>query len=439
MNVFQVYLSFYRHVVSYWFGNRKSKIIVRNFFKLPTFRLSEKSNKLFPALRMAKQVLTLLKNKTPNAYELPTNGIACFDGAYKSRAIRETYLNGLVKQKPTIYFFRNRLYAVSRMWFSVCLLLNTIACLILIMPLNLFASEKQRNALIILELAETVLLLRLLKQQKIEYLYFFCGYERDSNFMAYCIQKSGIRVNKIPSGNPLKNYYAYLYTDELSITSPSHKYEIEQLKDNWICEQINKYPPFNYTKVLNITLNSKQEKPKYNIGYISSAAWDRVRLKDIDSGLGSNNAEFKSLSYLYNFLSVNSREKLFIYLHPREKKTKELITKAIDYYKSQFKEVFDRVHIYTGNKSTIELFSTVNLAISAHSSANFERLFAGYKAMFVPYGMPEDYFAHTGLNNISARTYEDFERLLNEILSLTNEQYYKKYGLQEFHYKSYNL
>ena len=87
----------------------------------------------------------------------------------------------------------------------------------------------------------------------------------------------------------------------------------------------------NYNHLYNVDTKTISN----TIGFYSTASWVRKREGHIDQGIDFLKFERKVLNCIKKYLLINNNIKLFIFLHPKEKK-KQYLEKSTNYYKDIF-------------------------------------------------------------------------------------------------------
>lgn len=295
-----------------------------------------------------------------------------------------------------------------------------------------FLKKRTNVALNILELVEISILLVSLKKDKISYLFYTSAYEKDANFCAHTLMRNGIKIHKIPSANPISNFYSDLVSDLFSFTLPLQKEEYEhQFKNRWFVNEFLDWPIPNYLS-LNKFIISEDRKPQKNtIGFLSRGIWYRRERGDSFTGKGEDLSEDELLLQLKNILQRNPQIKLVIMLHPIEK-NKNVITKAFQFYTNFFAPI--PITFADASKNSYESYSLCDLSIVSISSANMERLYCGYKALFAPLKMTVLYYENCSIDNICIRKSELFESKVLSSLEMTEKDFFEKNHILDYRF-----
>ena len=81
-----------------------------------------------------------------------------------------------------------------------------------------------------------------------------------------------IKSTRIPSSNPLKNFYKYVIANRFMFTAPFHHEEFELLKKNWVIQEIEDAPMLDHKEAMKV-VKAKKGKYDFDIGFISSGSW----------------------------------------------------------------------------------------------------------------------------------------------------------------------
>lgn len=303
----------------------------------------------------------------------------------------------------------------------------------IILPVIVFSS-KQKRAGISLIIEEIIVLSNLLSiclHNKVKTIYHFSIYEVYSNAFAQKLMQWGVEVIKIPSEVPLTIWNKKIVASVLVICNAYQYEEIETYKKNMIFERTEFWGPELILNVKEYYKNQKNQdtrKPEFAIGFYSTGGWLRNLLGHIDQGLGIEEKEKKVQSALKNY-AKKGNIKLGIFLHPREKK-EEYLEKT----KAHYKEIFEGVD-YSFMPFDIpnnKLFDKVDLAVAFSTTIMFERLYCGFKCMFVPFGMEGFPLVSSPLKNVCVDSEAEFESKLDSLSKLTVGEYFEKNHLEVY-------
>lgn len=430
-----VFLQFLVVFITYPF-NKKSKIIIKSLLNKHSYRFAgsiQTSNRSL--LIFYKQVLFFIfKKKSPPELIFSEGTIGIFDG--KNKLDRFEYLKKIVDNPPNFHISRDNLIIQGSIHKIVVLILSTTLLLIISPFVLLSKNRKATISLIILEFVEWIALSSTLRRYKCTYLYHFNCYEIDSNFIAYLNQKMNIVNHKIPSSNPLKNFYKYLLCDTLSLTTPFQKSEVSSLSHNWVVNNYVFWPIENFQHLLPYLKTENREK-EFDLAFLSSGIWLRQKQGHLSIGIGEHESELELLRLLKNYLKANPKIRFLILLHPIEKKTESIYNEACDYYH----RYFEGTNLYVGDKSksSFEYFSESDTSIAAYSSTNLQRLFCGYKTLYAPLKIKNKLYENSSIENISATNETQLTQLLDQTIAMSDNEFFSFYKLKDYHYSSYNI
>jgi len=312
----------------------------------------------------------------------------------------------------------------------VCFILNSFLCIFCLM-VSLFKKDASKLSILCLELTESTILLSNLLKYKTKYVYYFSAYEKDSNFIALLMQTNHIFCHKIPSSNPIKNFYAKVIADKFSFTAPFQINEYPSLKANWNVKEFDLWPNMGFQNLQEHIIERKGNAPINSIGIFTRGIWLRKLRGDSFLGVGEDDAEVMMLNELKNFLCANSHiTVVYILLHPTEKKTEEQFLQTKAYYENLFSGVNV---VFTDPKlPSYDLFNLFDVGITSLSSVVFERLYCGYKCLLAPINLRVKLYEDANLENIIVNKSSEFADKLLEISTLSNEDYFLRYHLENY-------
>ncbi len=312
-------------------------------------------------------------------------------------------------------------------------LLVSLMALVLFIS-SLFAQHRSRLGLMLLQWVENVLLFNVCFRWGVQKLYFFGGYENDSCFTGLLARSMNVHLITIPSANPIRNFYQQVVTDTFIITADFQNTEYDKYQHQWLCGHLEQWPFIEFSKLTPFVKGDKSTD-KMAIGFLSRGAWLR---KKRAVHAQNNNRDFdyeeRCMNALRSFLKSHSSYTLVILPHPMECHRPELKQEAIAYYNDYFAGL--KVVFYDKGLKSYQCFSEVDVTVTAISSANIERLYCGYKAMFAPLGAEMEFFSGSTLDNIVCRSEENFDKMLSDILSKNEEEFFQHYQLQPYRFDS---
>jgi hypothetical protein len=357
-----------------------------------------------------------------------------FDSNYEKNN-RDRYLSYL-SIGPYAYLSRNHCYFPVPWNKRISIAIQLCLLLPILILLALFRSNRGNLSLLSIELVEASLLLsQIEKMPGLKKVYLFSAFEKDCNFLSYILQrKMKLKVQVVPSSNPLKNFYKQGLCTTLTFTAAFHPAEFEELKANWFYDNTENWPPFGYEEVLP-KLNTYKEPTPFTIGLFSSGNWLREQLGHIPTVPFMREAEQLLVQHLKRFLEEKPEFKLVIYLHPLEKRGEQRLAESIRYYRSNIGE---QVRFAPFEMNSVSSFDLVDIGVAIYSSTIFQRLFAGQKSLLAPYDMEANYFTDIRLEAISIRSYEQLKTLLLKTANQSPTQYFDSFKLHDYTWKSYS-
>ena len=292
-----------------------------------------------------------------------------------------------------------------------------------------FSSKRAKISLMARELIEVILLIKYLIKFQISTVYDFIPYEKDSNFLAYCLVVFKIKIYKIPSLGPLKTHNNIIIGDKLIISSEYHNEEIKILNKNYFFQDFEKWLPENCLDYLPYYIKNLSSENHSNIGYYSHASWLRNRDGNSESTLFSYSDEIELLEILNEYCKKKDKE-IIVFPHP-----KELLEKNRFFSEEFYNKYLGNNFKFFDSGTTALNFDKVDIAVSTYSTVTFERLFMGYKSLFYTKSLND--FPSTGsvLNNICAGSEEIFLKKIDIFLSYSRKEYFESNNLNNYVFK----
>jgi hypothetical protein len=278
-----------------------------------------------------------------------------------------------------------------------------------------------------------------LKGKKIAHFYDFISYEIGSSFLSILLVKKGIRDYFITSPTPLYETYPNCVADVFLSTSPYHKDEIAYLKKNakyplkFIYNEIQEWPYNEFDE--NLELNSgKDYQNRKKLGLYVSGVWWRNKEKHQEFADGFFDSEFLLLEHARMFIENHTDFELWLYLHPRERRTPEQLQEALEFYNGVFKNTPYKLMDFS--RPTKSQFSQCDISISVSSNTTYERLYGGFKSIFAPYYLPNFPIPGNPLEHICVRSYADLETRILNFDAMDTNAFFESTGLQAYHFKN---
>lgn len=344
------------------------------------------------------------------------------------------YLKAVTGKDLRFLIYRDNTPHGLELWNKLLLFLLVSLMAIVLFIFSLFAQHRSRLGLMLLQWVENVLLFNVCFRWGVQKLYFFGGYENDSCFTGLLARSMKVHLVTVPSANPIRNFYQQVVTDTFVITADFQNTEYDKYHHQWLCSHIEQWPFIEFPK-LTPFIKGEKSTDKLAIGFLSRGAWLR---KKRAVHAQNNNRDFeyeeRCMNALRSFLKSHSSYSLVILPHPMECHRQELKQEAIQYYNDYYAGL--KVVFYDKGLKSYQCFSDVDVTVTAISSANIERLYCGYKAMFAPLGAEMEFFSGSSLDNVVCRTEEDFDKMLSDILSKNEEEFFQHYQLQPYRFDS---
>jgi len=421
---------------------KRSRLIVIPLLNPHSFRFSKElqnsNNAIFIYLKHA--LFFLLKKSSDGAIHFSAqinSKAAIFDGASKSLYNRTEFLKKIANPQPAVGFSREKL-TIQKKTNKLFGLFGLSIIFPILLIFNLFAKKRKATlSILLLEYLEWIAISELIDKHSINYLYYFCAYENDSNMIAHILKKQEVYINKIPSSNPLKNFYKYLVCDELSTTASFQKQEVKALSVNWDVNTISHYPIDSYHFLTNYLNKNLEETKQFKLGFISSGIWLRQQKGDTPLGIGDQESELDLMDILKRYIQSRNIKDLIILLHPIEKKEDSIYKQAKKHYREFFE--LPTIQYPDKNQSSFEYFDRIDTTIAAYSSTNLQRLFCGYKTLYAPTKFTNNIYTGFDMETIVGYNEKQIIQLLDNTLKMNDELFFSNYKIERYHYKSYNI
>ncbi len=307
------------------------------------------------------------------------------------------------------------------------LIFETLLFLFLL-PMALFAKYRGSVALIFTEYIELVNLLKIVKRENVNELYYYSIYEKDSNITSIALQSICIKVNKITSSTPLKFWNSIIVaTDTLILCDTNQQDELDELKETIQVENVEIWGPETIAgSAIYYTEENKYNTNKNIIGFYSTSSYLRVLQGDLDQKNMKKNEDTVK-SYLAEYLKTHPDSRLIIFPHPREKK-EEMRNDMIAHYEFFFHGL--NYSIYESTSASSLCFDMTDLGVAMYSSVIYERLYFGFKSLMMPFGEQGMELPGKALNYICAIDKTDFFSKIDMFLNFSVLEYFEKTGLK---------
>jgi hypothetical protein len=418
------------------FNDKSSKIAFLDLINKFSYRYSQSdatSNR--SAFRYLKSSINLLF-KENNSNSNASSTIFSFGGAISTHAGWKEYLelNGV---SNATFVFRDNLYNELNIFSKI---INSFYLLFLsffIFSISILKKDKSKVGLILFELTELLLLFKILGKGKCKELYIVSAFEKDIVFICYFLKKKlNLKINIIPSSNPITFFYKNVICDTFIFTAPFQKNEYFNLKANWECNNTLNWPPYGFNLVKR-NLERALDNSKFNIGFMSSGMALRSYLGHTNVVNNNDyNAEVSLIESLNKIqLESDLINKIIVYLHPLEKSNDKNLEFSKQFYEKNLKSI-DFAPLELPSKKCFDL---CEIAVSGFSSVQIERLYGGYKTIFAPMGYLENYFSDSRLDKISAQNYSELKNMIEKIGVIDSELFYQEYGLFDYRWDAYKV
>jgi hypothetical protein len=363
---------------------------------------------------------------------------AVFDANESSREKREEYLN-YFGAKPAYFISRNQLCGSLTGAHRV---IHVLFISLFVLPLIPFSLSRRRvnYALLLTEMVEWVNLYYVLKTNRITQLYHFCIYEKDSNFLAYWLQKKEISVSKIPSEVPLTFANKIVIADELCLCFPYQHEEVKMFHETMFVNKLSDWLPEMQISYINQYKDKNFEVPVNRIGYYSGAFWFRVKMNHSIADIGSYDVEHHLLQNIASYLEARPNINLLVFLHPHEKKNPAHFEETKQYYRTVFgEELLKRVEFTEANVRSTDCFHLINIGLSVFSTIVFERLSLGFKTLLAPMEKTDFPLENSPFRNICCYTKEQLFSKLDENLKYNKEEFFCNNKIDYYFQKDLNI
>ncbi|MCB0478133.1 MAG: hypothetical protein KDC84_08215 [Crocinitomicaceae bacterium] len=246
--------------------------------------------------------------------------------------------------------------------------------------------------------------------------------------LSYILKPENVEYVKVPNLNPLFMFNKRIISDKIALTFGYQEDELKAEKSDLSFEKW-KSPKFDH--FLNDFTTPKKEG---SVCYYSHASWIRQKEKHGATWFEEDKMEVKLLNYFKGNKELFQNGKgITVCLHPKEKKTPELLNQSVEYYKDHFGE---EVKILPPQQSSYDSFQLFDLGISAFTSIIFERLYCGHKSLI--YHDQESYafpIESSDYGHFVFRNFQELSLKLRDIIEgkVTDQKFFN--GLEKYTYK----
>ena len=341
------------------------------------------------------------------------------------------------KSSLAMYLSPSNLYLNLPILLKVIYLLLQCILLIISLPI-LFIRPVGIWSLHLTIVHEHVKIMSLLQGNGIRKFYDFFSYEIGSSFLNELLVGKGIRNHFITSPTPLYETYPDCVCDIFLSASPYHMEELEYKKTHpeyplrFLYTEMRQWPYNEFDEKLEKYAGESAERNK-QIGIYVSGVWWRSKEKHQEFADGFFESEFLLLEHMKRFGEQHPEYTLWLFLHPRERRTPAQLEEGLTFYREQFGTV--PFNLMDFSKPTKSQFGRCDISISVSSNTTYERLFGGFKSIFTPYKLPNFPIPGNALQHICARDYESLEGMILEYSNMSTEAFYEHTGLKKYHHQ----
>lgn len=434
MQFFGVYLTFLKTIIYYLFGissTSRFHFISKNIFST-SFRIPQADRSRF-FLALIFPIARILRAKIAKTVTFSSASEKC---VYDSNRIhlpgRLKFLNYFTKENFEKYVFKQELFYFANVFTKKCYFLFALPIIFLLFLISIFKKDKAPYALLPMELIENYNLIKFCLANKIKEVFFFSIFEKDSNMTAYLLMNRNIKVNKIPSEVPLTVWNNIIVADKLCMCNGYQLEEVKHFSSSMFIGETEMWGPEQMMEVYDLYKGKFQNAPHNTLAFYSTASWVRKLEGQIDQGYNMEEEENKLKAMLSEYLQVRSDIKLTIYLHPKERSEKYL-EKALLHYGSNFKK--GTYAFASVEKRSSASFADEDVALAFVTTLMYERIYFGFKSLFMPIAIKNFPLKGSGLENICIHDKKELFDKLDEVFKLSNEEFFTKNKLQEYKMK----
>ena len=410
--------------------NSKYAISFQTLYRKHSFKIPLELNKdIFVGVRFFKKAITSLFSLNDN--HIKESNKLVYDGDSRQKNDRIKYLKKIFPDTTFDYISVSQLKLNNRGKAIVFLLLFLpLFCLLILVAI--FSKKRGVIALSIQTLTQNFILIDLLLKNNYQEVFYFYPFENDANINALYIMEHNIKVIKVPGPNPLHRFHSKMVSNEVVLCAGFQLEQYELYRKTWYVDTVLKWPLYGFQDFVEYSCKKNKEY-SYQLGFISSGIWKRLELGIQPLEEGDFSSEIELIQWINKLIYSKNISNLFIYLHPIEKSTLEVYQNAVSFYQYEFKEI--ELTVIPFETNSFKAFEKCELAVSSHSSTNLQRLFCGYKVLYTPMKFNDKLFPNTSLENISCYDYESFEKKVKESLSISEDDFFIKNGLEQYKYE----
>lgn len=321
--------------------------------------------------------------------------------------------------------------------FSLFHKIQLIILLIISYPFITLIQKRFSNKLNVLSLPNIISNCFIIKSQVInrfDKVYLFGCYKPETNLISLILQKNNIETAFFVSGTPLVYFFQNIVCNELLISNP---YQIDEIKNKVLKNaHFETFKLLKPLKLSSFTNFYSTPPPSNTIAIYTSGIWKRKKAKlPFIAEMEINESHL--FNYLSTFLEKRPHYALTILFHPIEKQNMQDYEYAKKYYQKKLdnKTV---IKFEPMSCNTIDLFSKFDVALSIISNTIYERLYCGYKVLFVNTEKDGMFpIENSSLFNICVDSYDSFVNKLQTVLNYKTEEYFKELNLEKYHFQGY--
>ncbi len=288
----------------------------------------------------------------------------------------------------------------------------------------------------ILEVAQAIRAVNYVRTIAPNRLFFYGSYRRPGNLVAYLISaKSSISVVRVPSPNPLVYHYSTCVSDEFILTSPLQLTEYAHFRSDWFVPTIRLWKPPGYVSFPQACYRTAPSEAK-SIGVLSGGLWRREERGDLFDEERRRQLEAEKELHLAirDFVNDHPDVSVTVYPHPSEKADPRVYARARQLYGERIGT--DRVRIVPAHERTHHRFCDSNVLVAFWSTSALDALYCGHKVLFAQFDMsPKS--NDPSLANVHVHDRDSFRERLEEFLSISVDEYFKRNGLEAFRHDYY--
>lgn len=332
-----------------------------------------------------------------------------------------------LREKKFFAFHRENIYTNLNSLEIYCSILFLLLCY----PFTSVFSLGRSNKFNVFLIPESFLISRIFKKVLLktdtELFFHLYPHEPEGN-LSYMLKPKKVEYIKVPNLNPLFMFNKRIISDKIGLT---FGYQQDELKAEKSELPFEKWKSPKFDAFLNDL--SSQEKDG-RVCYYSHASWIRQKEKHGSTWFEEDKMEINLLNYFKSNKDLFQNGKgITVCLHPKEKRSPELLNLSIDYYKDHFGE---EVNFLPPQQSSYDSFKLFELGISAFTSIIFERLYCGHKSLI--YHDQESYTFPVQNSDYDHFVFRDFQELslkLHDIVEgkVSDQKFFN--GLEKYTYK----